>query len=217
MSDQDHMRHALALARAQLGRTAPNPSVGCVIVRDGAVIGAAATAASGRPHAEPQALAMAADNGGAVGATVYVTLEPCAHHGATPPCVSALLAARPARVVIATTDPDPRTAGASIRQLQRAGIGVEVGLCGDEALALNAGFFKRLRCGVPLVGLSLDGASYEAPLTLLADERPEDGLARLGRGGLNRVWIHPDNPLVPTLQARGLIDDGGSFTRRNSL
>ena len=214
MSDHEHMRHALTLARAQLGRTAPNPSVGCVIVRDGVVIGAAATAVTGRPHAEPQALAMAGD---AAGATIYVTLEPCAHQGATPPCVAAVLAARPARVVIATTDPDPRTAGASVRQLQRAGIAVEVGLCGDAALALNAGFFKRLRCGIPLVGLSLDGASYEAPLKVLDGEDTETALRRLGRGGINRVWIHPDDPLAQRLAQSGQIDEMGSFLTRTGL
>jgi diaminohydroxyphosphoribosylaminopyrimidine deaminase/5-amino-6-(5-phosphoribosylamino)uracil reductase len=153
MDDLSHMRAALALARRGLGNAWPNPSVGCVVVRDGRVVGRAVTAPGGRPHAEPLALAMA--GAAARGATVYVTLEPCCHHGRTPPCTDALIAAGVARVVIAVRDPDPRVNGAGIDRLRAAGIAAEEGLLGTEAEELNAGFFSRVRCGRPLVTLKL--------------------------------------------------------------
>ena len=153
MDDQSHMRAALALARRGLGQCWPNPAVGCVVVNQGRVVGRAVTAAGGRPHAEPLALAMA---GAATrGATVFVTLEPCCHHGRTPPCTDALIAAGVARVVVAARDCDPRVSGAGVARLHEAGIAVEVGLLGDEAEELNAGFFARLRLGRPLVTLKL--------------------------------------------------------------
>ncbi len=147
------MRAALALARRGLGNVWPNPAVGCVVVRDGRVVGRAVTAPGGRPHAEPLALAMA--GGAARGATAYVTLEPCCHHGRTPPCTDALVAAGVARVVIAALDPDPRVNGAGAARLREAGIAVEVGTLAGEAEALNAGFFTRIRDGRPLVTLKL--------------------------------------------------------------
>ncbi len=147
------MRAALALARRGLGNAWPNPSVGCVVVRDGRVVGRAVTAPGGRPHAEPLALAMAGE--AARGAIVYVTLEPCCHQGRTPPCTEALIAAGVARVVIAVRDPDPRVNGAGIVRLRAAGIVVEEGLLGTEAEEVNAGFFSRVRRGRPLVTLKL--------------------------------------------------------------
>lgn len=147
------MRAALALARRGLGSTWPNPSVGCVIVRDGRVVGRGATAPSGRPHAEPQALAMAGEL--ARGATAYVTLEPCCFHGRTPPCTDALIAAGIARVVIATCDPDPRVNGAGVRRLREAGIVVEHGLLQAEAEMVAEGLFRRIRQGRPMVTLKL--------------------------------------------------------------
>lgn len=157
-ADARHMGHALALGRRGLGRVWPNPAVGCVVTRDGRVIGRGRTADGGRPHAEPQALAQAGD---ARGATVYVTLEPCAHHGKTPPCADALIAAGVARVVIATLDPDPRTAGQGAERLRAAGITVDVGVREAEARADLAGFLSRIERGRPLVTLklatSLDG------------------------------------------------------------
>lgn len=159
MDDLAPMRSALALARRGLGETSPNPSVGCVIVRQGRVVGRGRTAPGGRPHAETEALAMAGD--AARGATAYVTLEPCAHHGRTPPCAEALIAAGIARVVIAMTDPDPRTDGAGIARLRAAGIEVVTGVGEAEAAEINAGFILRVRAGRPLVTLklatSLDG------------------------------------------------------------
>ena len=153
MDDLSHMRAALALARRGLGNTWPNPTVGCVVVRDGRVIGRAVTAPGGRPHAEPLALAMAGT--AARGATVYVTLEPCCHHGRTPPCTEALIAAGVARVVIASPDPDPRVNGQGIARLRAAGIVVDAGLLAAEAEDVNAGFFHRVRHGRPLVTLKL--------------------------------------------------------------
>lgn len=150
--DHRHMAHALSLAARGLGRTWPNPAVGCVLVRDGRILGRGWTQPGGRPHAERMALDQAGD---ATGATAYVTLEPCAHHGATPPCAEALVAARPARVVTALTDPDPRVAGRGHALLRAAGIPVTEGILAPEAARLNAGFFKRLRDGLPFVTLKL--------------------------------------------------------------
>lgn len=159
MTDDEYMRAALSLARRGLGETAPNPTVGCVIVNEGRVVGRGRTGPGGRPHAETEALAMAGDR--ATGATAYVSLEPCAHHGRTPPCADALAAAGIARVVIACRDPDPRVDGAGIARLQAAGIAVVEGVRAAEAMALNAGFFARIGQGRPMVTLklatSLDG------------------------------------------------------------
>ncbi|MBV8976406.1 MAG: bifunctional diaminohydroxyphosphoribosylaminopyrimidine deaminase/5-amino-6-(5-phosphoribosylamino)uracil reductase RibD [Alphaproteobacteria bacterium] len=154
------MRHALALAERALGTAAPNPAVGCVIVaQDGRVIGRGWTRPGGRPHAETEALAQAGET--AHGATAYVTLEPCAHQGQTPPCAHALIAAGVARAVIAVEDPDPRVAGKGIAMLWDGGIEVVSGVLEKEAAALNAGFFLRLDKNRPLVTLkiaqSLDG------------------------------------------------------------
>jgi diaminohydroxyphosphoribosylaminopyrimidine deaminase/5-amino-6-(5-phosphoribosylamino)uracil reductase len=153
MSDLHHMRAALGLARRGLGRCWPNPSVGCVVVKDGRVVGRATTAPGGRPHAETQALAMAGR--AARGAVVYVTLEPCCHHGATPPCTDALIAAGVARVVVATVDQDRRVSGAGLAQLRAAGIVVEEGVLSDEGCEVAAGFFHRVVRGRPLVTLKL--------------------------------------------------------------
>ena len=146
------MAHALSLAARGLGRTWPNPAVGCVILRGGRVLGRGWTQPGGRPHAERMALAQA---GEAAGATAYVTLEPCAHHGKTPPCAEARIAARVARVVTALTDPDPRVAGRGHQMLRDAGIAVTEGVMAAEASRLNAGFLKRVTEGLPMVTLKL--------------------------------------------------------------
>jgi diaminohydroxyphosphoribosylaminopyrimidine deaminase / 5-amino-6-(5-phosphoribosylamino)uracil reductase len=151
--DIAHMRAALALAGRNLGRTWPNPAVGCVIVKDGRVVGRGWTAIGGRPHAEAEALSRA--GAAARGATAYVTLEPCAHVGRGPPCSQALIAAGIARVVASVADPDPRTAGNGFAALREAGIRVDVGTEAAAARALNAGFFLRLAEGRPLVTLKL--------------------------------------------------------------
>ena len=135
------MDAALAWARSGVGRTAPNPSVGCVLVKDGQVVGAARTADGGRPHAETQALAMAGDS--ARGATAYVTLEPCAHTGVTGPCADALIKAGITRCVVALIDPDPRVDGGGLARLRAAGIAVETGLREDEARCVKSEFLSR--------------------------------------------------------------------------
>lgn len=150
------MRAALALARRSLGRTWPNPAVGCVVVKDGRIVGRGRTQEGGRPHAETEALAQAGT--AARGATVYVTLEPCAHHGRTPPCADALVAAGVAKVVSALEDPDPRVNGGGHSRLRAAGIAVEVGDGAAEAAEINAGFLLRVREGRPLFRLKLAGS-----------------------------------------------------------
>lgn len=157
--DTQYMRHGLALARRGLGRTAPNPSVGCVIVKDGYVVGRGRTGDGGRPHAETRALAQAGL--AAKGATAYVTLEPCAHTGKTPPCANALIKAGVARVVIACLDPHAQVNGCGVEMLRDAGIAVTTGVCEDEARIVNAGFFNAVTQNRPFVTLkiatSLDG------------------------------------------------------------
>jgi diaminohydroxyphosphoribosylaminopyrimidine deaminase/5-amino-6-(5-phosphoribosylamino)uracil reductase len=157
--DLEAMRAALALARRGLGTVWPNPSVGCVIVNDGRVVGRGWTQPGGRPHGETEALRRAGE--AARGAVAHVSLEPCCHWGQTPPCVDALIAAGVRRVVVALEDPDPRVAGEGLRRLRAAGLEVEVGLCAEEAAEVNAGFLSRLRLGRPLVtfklATSLDG------------------------------------------------------------
>ncbi len=162
--DLTWMRRALALAQTVMYTTSPNPRVGCVIVRDGRVLGEGATQPPGGPHAEVCALRDAQARGESVaGATVYVTLEPCSHFGRTPPCVDALLAAAPARVVVALGDPNPLVNGKGLARLREAGIAVTTGVCREEALAINAGFMSRMSRGLPWVWLkmaaSLDGRS----------------------------------------------------------
>jgi diaminohydroxyphosphoribosylaminopyrimidine deaminase/5-amino-6-(5-phosphoribosylamino)uracil reductase len=151
--DRRHMRAALALARRALGTVAPNPAVGCVLVRDGRVVGRGWTQPGGRPHAETEALRRA--GGLARGAAAYVTLEPCSHWGRTPPCADALIAAGVARVVTAVEDPDPRVSGGGLARLRAAGIEVVSGVCAEEAAEVNEGFFRRVRQGRPLITLKL--------------------------------------------------------------
>ncbi|MEJ0045504.1 MAG: bifunctional diaminohydroxyphosphoribosylaminopyrimidine deaminase/5-amino-6-(5-phosphoribosylamino)uracil reductase RibD [Rhodospirillales bacterium] len=147
------MRAAIALSRRALGTTWPNPPVGCVIASATAIVGQGVTAAGGRPHAETQALAMAGV--AARGATAFVTLEPCSHHGQTPPCADALVEAGVARVVVAAGDPDPRVNGAGIGRLRAAGIEVIEGVESEAATDILAGFFSRVVRGRPLVTLKL--------------------------------------------------------------
>ena len=150
---------ALALGERHLGRTAPNPSVGCVIVKEGVVVGRGWTQPGGRPHAEAEALARAGD--AARGATAYVSLEPCSNWGKTPPCCKGLIEAGIARVVIGCLDPDPRVDGKGIAWLREAGLEVVVGVREAGARAQNLGLYRRIRDNRPMVGLklamSLDG------------------------------------------------------------
>ncbi len=158
-ADARFMRLALVLGARGLGQVWPNPAVGCVIVAGGRIVGRGFTAQGGRPHAETQALAQA--GAASRGATAYVSLEPCSHHGATPPCAEALVAAGVARVVSAHEDPDPRVAGRGHAMLRAAGVAVETGVLEREARALQAGFLSRVTRGRPMLALklatSLDG------------------------------------------------------------
>jgi diaminohydroxyphosphoribosylaminopyrimidine deaminase/5-amino-6-(5-phosphoribosylamino)uracil reductase len=157
--DEAWMARAVALAEGGRGTVSPNPMVGAVLVRDGRVVGEGFHEAAGRPHAEAVALAAAGEL--AAGATCYVTLEPCAHHGRTPPCADALVAAGVARVVAAVGDPDPRARGAGLERLRAAGVRVEVGTGAAEAAEQNAAYLTHRRLGRPRVTLkaaaSLDG------------------------------------------------------------
>ena len=153
------MKMALRLAKRGLGRVAPNPAVGCIIVKDGHVVGRGWTQVGGRPHAEVVALAQAEEK--AVGATAYVTLEPCSHHGKTPPCCDSLIRAGITRVVSALQDPDERVNGHGIEKLRDAGIDVTEGICESEAIDANLGFIYSKTIDRPLVTLkmatSIDG------------------------------------------------------------
>jgi diaminohydroxyphosphoribosylaminopyrimidine deaminase/5-amino-6-(5-phosphoribosylamino)uracil reductase len=151
--DAIFMQTAIALSRRGLGTTWPNPSVGCVIVRDGITVGQGFTQPGGRPHAETEALAMAGE--AARGATAYVTLEPCSHHGQTPPCADALIAAGVSRVVVAATDPDPRVSGSGLARLRDVGIEVVEGVQSEAAADVLGGFFSRIHRGRPAVTLKL--------------------------------------------------------------
>lgn len=164
VDDLRHMSEALRQARQGQYSTQPNPRVGCVIVKDGVVVGEGFHARAGGPHAEVVALRQAGFR--AYGATAYVTLEPCAHHGRTPPCANELVIAGVKRVVVATLDANPLVAGRGMKILEAAGIETRVGVLEDEARALNAGFLRRISGGLPLVRLkvaaSLDGRTAMA-------------------------------------------------------
>ncbi len=164
LNDQYYMAHALRLAERGLWSTDPNPRTGCVIVRDGEIVGEGWHQVAGEPHAEIHALQMAKEK--AKGATGYVTLEPCCHYGRTPPCTEALINAGIARIVVATTDPNPIVYRKGIGQLSKAGITVDTGILSQEAEQLNQGFFMRMRHNRPYVrcklAMSLDGRTAMA-------------------------------------------------------
>lgn len=211
-SDADWMERALDLARGVRGHVWPNPPVGCVIVKDGRMVGEAATHPGGRPHAERQALDQA--RGSARGAALFVTLEPCCHWGKTPPCADAIIEARIARVVCAVQDPDPRVNGGGFVRLTEAGVDVTNGLCSDAARAVMSGFFHRVQFGVPEVTMSAEGPDVipegaDAVLTSqggqvllksrsgrlgLTERSLDDVLRRLGALGLTSVAIPSGDP-----------------------
>ncbi|PHM66359.1 bifunctional diaminohydroxyphosphoribosylaminopyrimidine deaminase/5-amino-6-uracil reductase [Xenorhabdus stockiae] len=165
--DETYMSHALELAYQGRFTTSPNPNVGCVIVKDDQIVGEGFHLRAGEPHAEVHALRMAGEK--AKGATAYVTLEPCSHHGKTPPCSDALIAAGISRVVVAMQDPNPQVAGRGLYKLQQAGIAVEHGLMMEQAEMLNKGFLKRMRTGFPYLQLKL-GASLDGRTALASGE-----------------------------------------------
>ena len=196
------MAVALALAQRALGQAWPNPAVGCVIVdQAGRVVGRGSTRAGGRPHAETEALACAGEQ--ARRGTAYVTLEPCAHHGQTPPCAEALIAAGIARAVVAVEDPDPRVAGRGLELLRQAGIGVTLGIGKEEAEEINLGFFTRLSHGRPLVTLKL-ATSLDGRIALASGEsRWITGEAARRRGH----WLRATHDAVLIGAGTALSDD----------
>ncbi len=176
-----HMRSALSLAWQGLGRVWPNPSVGCVIVKDGCVVGRGRTADGGRPHAESVALEMAGDK--AKRASVYVSLEPCAHQGQTGPCAQALIDAGVAKVIVAVEDSDPRVRAKGMEMLRDAGIEVVVGILEEQALALNKGFFLRHNEMRPLISL-------KTATTLDSKIATSTGQSKWITGALSRKRAH---------------------------
>ena len=179
--DQRWMRAALLQARYALGRTAPNPPVGCVLVKDGVLIGNGHTQDGGRPHAETEAIA---DAGSAArGATAFVTLEPCAHHGETPPCAEALVDAGVARVVIACGDPDKRVVGQGVSILTKAGIAVTEGVLKDQAASILSGYFTLRNHHRPRVTVKI-ASSLDGRIAL------HDGRSQWITGERTRHFVH---------------------------
>lgn len=179
--DQRWMRAALLNARYGAGRTAPNPSVGCVIIKDNLLIGSGRTADGGRPHAETQALK---DAGAAArGATAYVTLEPCSHHGKTPPCADALVESGISRVVVGALDPDANVSGQGIKRLTAAGIDVETGIEGEAVSHFYRGYFYHRRTGLPFVTAKI-ASTLDGKIALA------DGRSKWITGGRTRQFIH---------------------------
>jgi len=198
------MDAALALARSGLGTTAPNPSVGCVLYKNGEIIGTGVTVPGGRPHAERVALDLAGK--AARGATAYVTLEPCAHYGQTPPCADALIDAGIARVVIACFDPDARTAGQGAGRLRAAGLIVETGVRQADAEALHAGFFHPIKRGWPLIAIDDNPVSYDASVETLEEADVLSALRAFGEKGGTRLRLVPGSPAAIAAIAAGLVD-----------
>ncbi len=179
--DTRFLRLALGLGRRGLGRTWPNPAVGCVIVKDGRIVGRGTTGLGGRPHAERVALDQAGAQ--AQGATAYVSLEPCAHHGRTPPCADAIIGAGIARVVAAIGDPDPRVSGRGFAALKDAGIPLTIGPCADEARRDLGGFLSRITRGRPEVTLKL-ATSFDGRIATAS------GHSQWITGPAARRWVH---------------------------
>jgi len=214
----EHMRRAVELGDEGLGTTSPNPSVGCVLVRDGAVVGEARSAPAGGPHAEARALAAAGE--AARGATVYVSLEPCSHHGRTPPCADALAAAGVASVRVALVDPDPKVSGQGVARLRAAGIDVQVGDGEAEARRSLAWHIKHRATGMPFViakfAATLDGKIAAA-----------SGDSRWVAGEEARAWAHAFRTKVDAIMCgvnNVLLDDpqltarpGGMVSERQPL
>lgn len=201
--DARFMAQAIALATARMGETWPNPSVGCVIVKDGVVLSEAATAPGGRPHAEEQAVPAA--GGEVAGATAYVTLEPCgARSSGRQSCAHFLADAGVARVVVACLDPSPFASGRGTERLRQAGLIVETGLLGDQATVLCEGFLHRLETGRPMVKVSADGVGFDARFVASPRADLVTELKRLGEAGYTRLWTGPGE-LADALSAQGLL------------
>ena len=201
--DEAWMARAVELAKARMGKTWPNPAVGCVIVRDGEVVAEAATADGGRPHAEEQAAPMAGE--AARGAVAYVTMEPCgARSSGRKSCAQFLLDSGVARVVIAAVDPSPFAAGRGVERLKAAGLDVETGVLADEAAVLYEGYLHRVETGRPMVRLSKDGEGFDARFAASPKADLTAELKRLGEAGYTRVWVGPGD-LADALSEQGLL------------
>ncbi len=211
MSDERYMARALELARRGRFTTTPNPNVGCVIVQNGVVVGEGWHQRAGEAHAEVHALHMAGER--ARGATAYVTLEPCSHHGRTPPCCDALIAAGVSRVVAAMQDPNPQVAGRGLYRLQQAGIEVSHGLMMAEAEAINRGFLKRMRTGFPWVQLKL-GASLDGR-TAMASGESQWITSAAARRDVQR--LRAQSSAILTSSATVLADDPSLTVRWDEL
>jgi diaminohydroxyphosphoribosylaminopyrimidine deaminase/5-amino-6-(5-phosphoribosylamino)uracil reductase len=180
-TDSTYMKRALTLARKGIGKTSPNPAVGCVIVKNGAIIGEGWHRKAGGPHAEIHALAMAGD--AAKGAVVYVTLEPCCHTGKTPPCSDALIKAGVKRVVVGMRDPNPRVSGGGLAALEQAGIDISHGVLEDACRALNLPFIKHITTGMPYV-------TYKSAMTLDGNIATITGESRWISCEESRKYVH---------------------------
>lgn len=180
-TDQTFMKRALELAGQAMGRTSPNPLVGCVIVKDGQIVGEGYHLKAGTPHAEVHALEAAGEE--AQGATAYVTLEPCSHFGRTPPCADALIRAGISRVVVAMNDPNPLISGRGITRLRESGIQVDVGLMCKEASFINEVFLKAITTGLPFV-------VYKTAMTLDGKIATETGDSRWVSSEVSRQYVH---------------------------
>ncbi len=217
--DASWMRLALGLARRGEGWVEPNPMVGCVLVRDGQLIGQGYHRRFGGPHAEIEALRVCDDP---QGATAFVTLEPCSHHGKTPPCTAGLISVGVSRVVAAMEDPFPQVAGAGLAELRAAGIETAVGICRDEAIELNAPYLKRVRTGCPWViakwAMTLDGriatvAGESQWITGEASRREVHQLrSRVDAIAVGMGTVEADDPLL-TARGRGIAGEAPSIRR----
>ncbi len=224
-SDEFYMSRALKLAERGRYSTQPNPRVGCVIVKNGEIVGEGFHQIAGEAHAEINALAQAGTS--SRGADVFVTLEPCSHHGKTPPCADALIKARPARVVVAMSDPNPQVSGQGIKNLKAKGISVRNGVCEAEARQLNRGFIQRMQTGRPFVTLklatSLDGrvAMQSGQSTWITSAAARKDVHRLRlescaiMTGINTVLA--DNPRMTVRLADGDIANTYHRSERQPL
>ena len=202
--DQELMRRALSAARQMLGRTWPNPVVGCVIALGDEILAETATAPGGRPHAEEQALDLAGAR--ARGATVYVSLEPCGERSSgAASCSERLAEAGVARVVIAADNPDPLSAGRGVERLREAGVPVEIGFLAEEAEPLYRAFCHKLATGLPLVEAAASGDGFDAAFDQAPGESIPTALQRLGDAGYTRLWTPEGSDLAFKLKSLGFL------------
>ena len=205
LADIGFMSRALELARSGLGHTMPNPSVGCVLVQDGLIVGEGRTQAGGRPHGEAMALAMAGLK--ASGSHAYVTLEPCVHDSMRgPACSTSLVEAGIGDVTMSVLDPDPRTRGLGVARLESAGIGVRLGLLAEHGQQQIIGFEKRLRTGLPWVHVGRDDGTFDAVMGNLQATDLAAYLAEAGANGVMRLCLLPGSAAAVQAVALSLVD-----------